>query len=81
MRIFRRLNDIVIAKGALAKFLEFTLFVNDIEAAYIRGDGVIVSTPRWTSQRHITHLLLVVSIRAPGWNALLVTSNLSPFVD
>jgi len=67
---FSAINDIVIAKGALARIFGVKLFVNDIEAAYIRGDGVIVSTPLGSTAYS---LAAGGSIVHPGVEALLVT--------
>ena len=67
---FSAINDIVIAKGALARIFGVTLYVNDIEAAYIRGDGVIVSSPLGSTAYS---LAAGGSIVHPGVDALLVT--------
>ena len=67
---FSAINDIVVAKGALARIFGVTVFVNDIEAAYIRGDGVIVSTPLGSTAYS---LAAGGSIVHPGVDALLVT--------
>ena len=47
-RLFRRwdaLNDVVLAKGAIARMGEFTIELDGQFVARFRADGVIVSTP------------------------------------
>ena len=47
-RLFRRwdaLNDVVLAKGAIARMGEFTIELDGAFVARFRADGVIVSTP------------------------------------
>ncbi len=39
------LNDVVIHKGALARMIEFTIWVDVQEIATLKADGLIVSTP------------------------------------
>ncbi len=39
------LNDVVLAKGALARIMDFHLTVGDQDAGPIKADGLIVSTP------------------------------------
>jgi len=67
---FSALNDVVIAKGALARIFGVTLFVDDIEAAYIRGDGVVISSPSGSTAYS---LAAGGSIVHPQVDALLVT--------
>lgn len=38
-------NDVVVSKGAIARIIGVTVFVNDREVTTVRADGVIVSTP------------------------------------
>lgn len=39
------LNDVVINKGALARMIQCTIFINEKEIATLRSDGLIISTP------------------------------------
>ncbi len=39
------LNDVVIARGALSKIIDFTVSLNHSEMAHYRADGLIFSTP------------------------------------
>ncbi len=42
---YEALNDVVIAKGAIARMGDFSIHIFDQLAASFRADGVIVSTP------------------------------------
>lgn len=44
-REFEALNDVVVAKGAIARMGDFKVHLNDQVAASFRADGVIVATP------------------------------------
>jgi NAD+ kinase len=39
------LNDVVINKGALARMIQCTIWINEKEIATLRSDGLIISTP------------------------------------
>jgi NAD+ kinase len=39
------LNDIVINKGALARMIQYTIWIDKKEIATLRSDGLIMSTP------------------------------------
>jgi len=44
-KIYYCLNDVVINKGALARMIQFTIWIDDKEIATLRADGLIISTP------------------------------------
>jgi NAD+ kinase len=44
-REFEALNDVVVAKGAIARMGDFKVHLNEQVAAAFRADGVIVATP------------------------------------
>ena len=39
------LNDVVINKGALARMIQYTIWIDEKEIATLRSDGLIMSTP------------------------------------
>lgn len=39
------LNDVVINKGALARMIQYTIWIDEKEIATLRSDGLIISTP------------------------------------
>ena len=43
--IYYCLNDVVINKGALARMIQFTIWIDEKEIATLRADGLIISTP------------------------------------
>lgn len=43
--IHNALNDAVLARGTLSRLVKFKVYVDDIEYATFKGDGLIVSTP------------------------------------
>jgi NAD+ kinase len=44
-KTYYSLNDVVINKGALARMIQFIIWIDDKEIAILRADGMIVSTP------------------------------------
>jgi len=44
-KIYYCLNDVVINKGALARMIQFTIWIDDKEIATLKADGLILSTP------------------------------------
>jgi NAD+ kinase len=42
---YEALNDVVVAKGAIARMGEFTIQLDGQKVAYVRADGMIVATP------------------------------------
>jgi len=68
--IFHALNDIVVAKGALARIFGLELAIDGSAASSIRGDGIIVSSPSGSTAYS---LAAGGSIVHPHVQALLVT--------
>jgi NAD+ kinase len=69
-RVFYALNDVVIAKGALARIFGVEFSVDDGTAASIRGDGIIVASPSGSTAYS---LAAGGSIVHPHVDALLIT--------
>jgi NAD+ kinase len=67
---FEALNDVVIAKGAIARMGDFTVRLFDQLAASFRADGVIVSTPTGSTAYN---LAANGPILAPSVEALVIT--------
>lgn len=67
---YRALNDVVVAKGAIARMGEFTVHLEGQLVASFRADGVIVATP--TGSTAYT-LAANGPILAPNVNAMVVT--------
>jgi len=44
-KVYRVLNDVVVAKRSIARIVELSLFIDDREVNRYRGDGLIVATP------------------------------------
>jgi NAD+ kinase len=64
------LNDVVVAKGAIARMGHFTVSVDDQLAASFRADGVIVATPTGSTAYS---LAAGGPVLVPGVDALIVT--------
>jgi NAD+ kinase len=64
------LNDVVVAKGAIARMGDFRVLLDDQLAAVFRADGVIVSTPTGSTAYS---LAANGPILAPNVEALIVT--------
>ena len=64
------LNDVVIAKGAIARMGDFSVHVSEQLAASFRADGVIVSTPTGSTAYN---LAANGPILAPSVDALIIT--------
>lgn len=48
-KVYYCLNDVVINKGALARMIQFTIWIDEKEIATLRADGLIISTPTGTT--------------------------------
>jgi NAD+ kinase len=67
---YQALNDVVIAKGAIARMGDFSVHLFDQLAASFRADGVIVSTPTGSTAYN---LAANGPILAPSVEALVIT--------
>ncbi len=65
---YEALNDVVIAKGAIARMGDFSIHLFDQLAASFRADGVIVSTPTGSTAYNLAANgpILAPSCRRPG---------------
>jgi len=69
-RTWDALNDLVVAKGAIARMAEFTVEIDQQFVATFRADGVIVSTPTGSTAYSLAaHGPIVM----PTVNAMVVT--------
>jgi NAD+ kinase len=64
------LNDVVIAKGTIARMADFTVEIDEQLMATFRADGVIVSTPTGSTAYN---LAAAGPIMMPSVNAMVVT--------
>jgi NAD+ kinase len=69
-RSYEALNDIVVAKGAIARMGDFEIFAFDQLAAAFRADGVIVSTPTGSTAYNLASNGPIMS---PDVDAMIVT--------
>jgi NAD+ kinase len=69
-RCYEALNDIVVAKGAIARMGDFEIFASDQLAAAFRADGVIISTPTGSTAYNLAAHGPIV---APDVDAMMVT--------
>ncbi|HEY0794736.1 MAG TPA: NAD(+)/NADH kinase [Acidisarcina sp.] len=67
---YEALNDVVIAKGAIARMGDFTVLLDTQLAATFRADGVIVATPTGSTAYS---LAAAGPILAPSVDALVIT--------
>ncbi len=64
------LNDVVIAKGTIARMADFTVEIDEQFVATFRADGIIVSTPTGSTAYN---LAAAGPIMMPSVNAMVVT--------
>jgi NAD+ kinase len=72
-RVFREweaLNDVVVAKGAIARMADFTVEIDQQFVATMRADGIIVATPTGSTAYNLAANGPIVM---PTVNALVVT--------
>ena len=67
---YEALNDVVVAKGAIARMGDFSIHLFDQLAASFRADGVIISTPTGSTAYN---LAANGPILAPDVDALVIT--------
>lgn len=64
------LNDVVVAKGAIARMADFTVEIDGQFVATMRADGIIISTPTGSTAYNLAAAGPIVM---PSVNALVVT--------
>ena len=70
MREWDALNDVVVAKGTIARMADYTIRLDDQLVATFRADGVIVSTPTGSTAYNLAANGPIVM---PSVNCMLVT--------
>jgi len=70
IRQFDALNDVVVAKGTIARMADYTIRIDDQLVATFRADGVIVSTPTGSTAYNLAANGPIVM---PSVNCMLVT--------
>ena len=70
VREWDALNDVVVAKGTIARMADYTILVDDQLVATFRADGVIVATPTGSTAYNLAANGPIVM---PSVNAMLVT--------
>ena len=64
------LNDVVVAKAALARMLDFDVFIDGVLLTHYRADGLIISTPTGSTAYSLAAGGPIV---VPGMEAIIVT--------
>ena len=67
---FDALNDVVVAKGTIARMADYTIRIDDQLVATFRADGVIISTPTGSTAYNLAANGPIVM---PGVDCMLVT--------
>ena len=70
IREWDALNDVVLAKGTIARMADYTVLIDDQLVATFRADGVIVSTPTGSTAYNLAANGPIVM---PSVNAMVVT--------
>jgi NAD+ kinase len=70
IRTFEALNDVVVAKGTIARMADYTVRIDEQLVATFRADGVIVSTPTGSTAYNLAANGPIVM---PSVNCMLVT--------
>lgn len=70
LRQWDALNDVVVAKGTIARMADYTVLIDDQRVATFRADGVIVSTPTGSTAYNLAANGPIVM---PSVNCMLVT--------
>jgi NAD+ kinase len=70
LREWDALNDVVVAKGTIARMADYTVRIDDQLVATFRADGVIVSTPTGSTAYNLAANGPIVM---PSVNAMIVT--------
>lgn len=69
-RTFDALNDVVVAKGSIARMADYAISIDGRDVAVFRADGVILSTPTGSTAYNLAAGGPIVM---PSVNAMLVT--------
>jgi NAD+ kinase len=70
LRTFDALNDVVVAKGTIARMGDFSIEIDNQAVATFRADGIIISTPTGSTAYNLAANGPIVM---PSVNAMLVT--------
>ncbi len=70
VKTWNALNDVVVAKGTIARMADYTVLIDDQLVATFRADGVIVSTPTGSTAYNLAANGPIVM---PSVNAMVVT--------
>ena len=70
LRSFDALNDVVVAKGTIARMGDFSIEIDNQAVATFRADGIIISTPTGSTAYNLAANGPIVM---PSVNAMLVT--------
>ena len=70
VQTWNALNDVVVAKGTIARMADYTVLIDDQLVATFRADGVIVSTPTGSTAYNLAANGPIVM---PSVNAMVVT--------
>lgn len=70
VQTWNALNDVVVAKGTIARMADYTVLIDDQLVATFRADGVIVSTPTGSTAYNLGANGPIVM---PSVNAMIVT--------
>jgi NAD+ kinase len=70
LRVWEALNDVVVAKGTIARMGDFSIEIDNQAVATFRADGIIVSTPTGSTAYNLAANGPIVM---PSVNAMVVT--------
>ena len=67
IRQWDALNDVVVAKGTIARMADYTVRIDDQLVATFRADGVIISTPTGSTAYNLAANGPIVMRASPAW--------------